>query len=47
MRNTAINSYIAIFAITILGGMASFAIVEIATEVAYVEEFASIEYALN
>jgi hypothetical protein len=41
----AVNSYIAIFAITILGAIASFTIVEIATDVAFADEFAATEYA--
>ena len=47
MRNTAINSYIAVLAITMLGGMASFAIVKIATDVAYLDELAGTAYTLE
>jgi hypothetical protein len=45
MKKT-VNAYIAIFAITILGAMASFTIVQIATDVAFADEFSAVEYAL-
>ena len=44
MRNTVINSYIAILAITVLGSIASLAIVKVATDVAYVDDFTTMEY---